>query len=208
LNQRRLACFALAIVAPAAAAQGPYRFPTTEIDGGTYYVIDGKEYPEHIPYYSVWHGEFLYAAMRRTNPGMDRIYAHLKLSAEDRLAFYRAADGQQQRDADCKKRYTAWADEALKARGLTDVQQLFRPQTPAEKSDPLIRELGEKQMAVEIECRAADLRAADELLVRMSPSGRQTLLGWIEERRRGMTERVYVDRMPWFHLPVWQGGRK
>jgi hypothetical protein len=72
----------------------------------------------------------------------------------------------------------------------------------------VIQELGERQMAVEIECRTADLRAADDLLAKMSPAGRTAMMAWIEETRRASTEHVYPERMPWFHLPAWTGVRK
>lgn len=198
------------VVSTVSAGDTPYRFPTIVTPEGPLYVISGKEHPEAIPYWLIWHGEFLYIALRKENPKLfEQVYgSRYQLSADDWLHVYAAGDGQTRRDADCKVRNVAWEAEALKARGISDRTVLYRPLTEADKRDPLVKELGEKQMAVAVECRADDLAAADELMARLSPAGQKTMMAWIDDARRATTSYEHPNRMKWYHLPEWPWVKK
>jgi len=206
LKRRCAIWLSVLVAATAAAGDGSYRFPTLETPDGPLYVIKGEKYPDAIPYWLIWHGEFLYVALRKENPKwFEQAYgARYRLSADDWLHVYAAGDGQTRRDADCKVRNVAWEAEALKARGITDRLVLYRPLTEADRRDPIVKELGEKQMAVMVECRADDLAAADDLMAKLSPAGQKTMMIWIEEARRATTSYEYPNRMKWYRMPEWQ----
>jgi hypothetical protein len=210
LKRRGSILLSVLLAASAAANDGPWRFPTIDTPDGPLYVISGKEHPEAIPYWVIWNGEFQYIAMRKENPTwFEAVYgSRYPLSADDWLHVYAAGDGQVRRDADCKVRYLAWEAEALKRRGLTDRTVLYRPLTETNKRDPLVKELGEKQMAVAVACRADDLAAADDLMAKLSPAGRKTMMEWIDWSRRGTTSYEHPNRMKWYYQPEWQWVKK
>jgi len=210
LKGRCLTLLSVLVVSAASADDGPYRFPRIDTPDGPLYVISGKEYPDAIPYSTIWHGEFLYIAMRKNDPKwFEQVYgSRYQLSADDWLHVYAAGDGQTRRDAECKVRNVAWEAEALKARGISDRTVLYRPLTEADKRDPLVKELGEKQMAVAVECRADDLAAADDLMAKLSPAGQKTMMAWIDEARRATTVYEHPNRMKWLYVPEWQWVKK
>jgi hypothetical protein len=162
---------------PAQAA----KYKEENTPAGKMYVIEGKEHPEDIPEHAYWRHSFHKLANMKTLNATDRLAA-IGLSPTELALVLKTAAEQETRDNDCRKTMTDRQD-ALKAEHASQdaITQIY--------------------FDVTLECREKDLAARDALLDALSPEGRDELLAWVQNTRRGMTAYVPVNELEFFRRP-------
>lgn len=170
--------FAVAVASSAAAgsAQALHQSPTKDDE---YVDIDGSRNPELIPEWLVWETGFRTLAIARRE-GSVEIPATIGLSDADLEAVMAEAAKQPTRDDECAAR----------------VERL-RPMVGRSKAEVI----NAKTEAIQLQCRAATLRARDRLLRLLSPEDTTLLIGWITERKRGIHVRIRRAELAHFRRP-------
>ncbi len=161
-------------------AQSP-KYKQEDTPAGKMYVIDGREHPEDIPEHSYWRHSFHKLANIKKLESTDRLAA-IGFSPQDLALVLKTASNQEQRDNDCQKTMTERQD-ALKAQHASQgaIDRVY--------------------FDVTLECRYKDLAARDQLLEVLSPEGRDQLVAWVQNTRRGMTVYVPVNELEFFRRP-------
>jgi hypothetical protein len=168
------------VLAMSLATQGAkYKEENTPI--GKVYVIEGKEHPEDIPEHAYWrHSFYKLANMKKLN-ATDRL-AEIGLSTKELTLVLETAGEQETRDNDCRK-------------AMTDGQDALKAQHASEDA------INKVYFDVTLACRDKDLAARDTLLEALSPEGRDQLLAWVQNTRRGMTVYVPVNELEFYRRP-------
>jgi hypothetical protein len=168
--------FALAGISGVAAAQAPQSGQSNEDE---YVEIDGSRNPELIPEWLVWETSFRTLAIARRD-GSVEIPATIGLSDADLEAVMAEAEKQPTRDDECAAR----------------VERL-RPMVGREKAEVI----NAKTEAIQLECRAATLQARDRLFRTLTPEDGTLLIGWVNERKRGIQVRIRRAELAHFRRP-------
>lgn len=169
-----------AVVAVSSAAAGPaqasHQSPTKDDE---YVDIDGSRNPELIPEWLVWEASFRTLAIARRD-GSVEIPATIGLSDAALEVVIAEAEKQPTRDDGCVAR----------------VERL-KPLVGREKAEVI----NAKTAAIQLECRAATLRARDRLFRVLSPEDTTRLIGWVTERKRGIQVRIRRAELAFFRRP-------
>jgi hypothetical protein len=168
--------FAVAVLGSVAAVQVPQARDANE---GEYVDIDGGRNPELIPAWLVWETSFRTLAIARRD-GSVEIPATIGLSDADLDAVMAEAEKQSTRDDECAAR----------------VERL-NPMVGREKAEII----NEKTEAIQLECRAATLQARDRLFRVLTPEDGTLLVGWVNERKRGIQVRIRRAELAHFRRP-------
>jgi hypothetical protein len=161
------------------AQSPPYKQEDTP--AGKVYVIEGREHAEDIPEHAYWRHCFHKLANIKTLNSTERLDA-IGLSPSELALVLKTASDQEQRDNDCRK-------------AMTDRQDSLNAQHASQEA---IRQV---YFDVTLECRDRDLTARDLLLEALSPEGRDQLVAWVQNTRRGMTMYVPVNELEFFRRP-------
>ena len=161
------------------AQSTPYKQEDTP--AGRMYVIEGREHPEDIPEHSYWRHSFHKLANIKKLNSTERLAA-IGLSPKELALVLKTASDQEQRDTDCQK-------------AMTDRQDALKAQHASQDA------INQVYFDVTLACRDKDLAARDQLLEALSPEGREQLVAWVQNTRRGMTVYVPVNELEFFRRP-------
>jgi hypothetical protein len=170
-----LASVVLAVVAGIAfEAEARPQLPPQPMPG--YIKIDGAKTPEAVPEHWLWRNVF------HSLPGItrDMLRTQLVLTREEEDLLYAQTRLQIERDSACEKRQRAQ---------LKTIEHASpKEQTRALKS-------------IRVECRQADLDAADALLERYTPETRERVAAWVNSKRTTLTIVIPKADLDIFNLP-------
>jgi hypothetical protein len=176
----RLITIAVLLSAVSLAAQGA-KYKEENTPAGKMYVIEGKEHPEDIPEHAYWRHSFHKLANIKKLNSTERLAA-IGLSPKELALVLKTAVEQETRDNDCHK-------------SMTDRQDALKAQHASQEA------IDQIYFDVTLECRYKDLAARDTLLEALSPEGRDQLMAWVQNTRRGMTAYVPVNELEFFRRP-------
>ena len=146
--------------------------------------INGKTHPDELPQHLVWRRVFSFLATRDKMPptGMNTLRHELPVTDKELALIFSVADAHRATDIANTLKH-----EAL----LVD---LHRTKVPFEQ-------ISAKTRNFELDRRAATLKAADDLVDRLTGEGRNALLAWVQDFRKSISVMVPEGDLSFFRLP-------